>query len=96
MVSDLVDDDSDVRVNRKMELVKVGENDGGNAMIGISYLLEEDALLVRRAVRLGHDDPEPLARHADAVVEGSVCPVFAFYEALYAGFVNVAVLVLHH
>ena len=33
MVSDLVDDDSDVRVNRKMELVRVSKKSGGNAMI---------------------------------------------------------------
>lgn len=38
MVSDLVENESNVRVNRKMELVTVPENVGGNAMIGISYL----------------------------------------------------------
>lgn len=42
MVSDLVDDDSEVRVNRKMELVTVSGGNGGNAMIGISYLLARD------------------------------------------------------
>ena len=47
MVSDLVDNDSDVRVNRKMELVRVPEDSGGNAMVGIAYLLEEDAALIR-------------------------------------------------
>ena len=47
MVSDLVDNDSSVRVNRKMELVKVPSEAGGNAMIGISYLLAEDAEYVR-------------------------------------------------
>ncbi len=51
MVSDLVDNDSDVRVNRKMELVRVSENSGGNAMIGIAYLLEEDAALIRDKVK---------------------------------------------
>lgn len=51
MVSDLVDNESDVRVNRKMELVRVGEHSGGNAMIGISYLLEEDAAAVREQVK---------------------------------------------
>ena len=39
MVSDLVDDDSTVRVNRKQELVVQKEQAGGNAMIGICYLL---------------------------------------------------------
>ena len=43
MVSDLVENESNVRVNRKMELVTVPENVGGNAMIGISYLAKEDA-----------------------------------------------------
>lgn len=43
MVSDLVENESDVRVNRKMELVTVPENAAGNAMVGISYLVKEDA-----------------------------------------------------
>lgn len=43
MVSDLVDNESNVRVNRKMELVTVPENVGDNAMVGISYLIKEDA-----------------------------------------------------
>ena len=50
MVSDLVDNESDVRVNRKMELVKIGEHDGGNEMIGIAYLLEEDAAGIREKI----------------------------------------------
>lgn len=48
MVSDMNDPDSPVRVNRKMELVSVANNDLGNAMIGICYLLEEDASVVRQ------------------------------------------------
>lgn len=51
MVSDIVDNDSDVRVNRKMELVKVGANAGGNAMVGITYLLEEDAKVIRERIK---------------------------------------------
>lgn len=47
MVSDLVDNESNVRVNRKMELVSVPENTGGNAMIGICYLTREDANVVK-------------------------------------------------
>ena len=47
MVSDLVDDESDVRVNRKMELVSVQKNFGGNSMIGICYLVDEDADFVK-------------------------------------------------
>ena len=45
MVSDLLVDDSEVRVNRKGELVCC--EDHGNAMIGICYLLEREALYVR-------------------------------------------------
>lgn len=41
MVSDLIDDDSDVRVNRKNELVR--SKAAGNTMIGISYLAGEEA-----------------------------------------------------
>lgn len=51
MVSDLVDDASDVRINRKMELVRVPDTVGGNAMIGISYLTEEKASIVRERIR---------------------------------------------
>lgn len=50
MVSDLVDDDSDVRVNRKMELVRVSKKSGGNAMIGISYLVGAQAEIVKERI----------------------------------------------
>ena len=50
MVSDLVDNDSNVRVNRKMELVTVPETSGGNAMIGICYLIKDDADIVEHRI----------------------------------------------
>ena len=50
MVSDLVDNESNVRVNRKMELVTVPENSGGNAMIGICYLVRENADIVTKRI----------------------------------------------
>ena len=50
MVSDLVDNESNVRVNRKMELVTVPESSGGNAMIGICYLVTEDADTVMKRI----------------------------------------------
>lgn len=50
MVSDLIDDDSTVRVNRKMELVTIPKAVGGNAMIGISYLLDQDAQIVKNRI----------------------------------------------
>lgn len=49
-VSDIVDDDSTVRINRKMELVSVEDGKAGNTMIGISYLLEEQAAIVREKI----------------------------------------------
>ena len=45
MVSDLVDNESTVRVNRKMELVT--NQQGGNQMVGIAYLTEEQSKIVR-------------------------------------------------
>lgn len=50
MVSDLVDDDSSVRVNRKMELITVPKSKAGNAMVGIAYLNEADSKIVRARV----------------------------------------------
>lgn len=50
MVSDLVDNESNVRVNRKMELVAVSESSGGNAMIGICYLIKEDADAIKKRI----------------------------------------------
>lgn len=48
MVSDLLDADSTVRVNRKMELVS---HTPGNKMIGISYLLAADAETVKARIK---------------------------------------------
>ena len=54
MVSDREDPQSDVRVNRKRELVSSerasGEKNAGNAMVGIAYLKEEDADRVRERI----------------------------------------------
>lgn len=50
MVSDLIDNESNVRVNRKMELVTVPESSGGNAMMGICYLVKEDADVVAKRI----------------------------------------------
>lgn len=58
MVSDLVDDNSDVRVNRKMELVRVAPNAAGNSMVGISYLTGEEAQKVKEKIREYASIPE--------------------------------------
>lgn len=52
MVNDLVENESTVRVNRKMELVKTDIGVGGNGMLGICYLMGEQAAIVRE--RLFH------------------------------------------
>lgn len=51
MVTDIVDEESSVRVNRKMELVSVSSDQAGNSMIGISYLVEKDAKIVRERLQ---------------------------------------------
>ena len=55
MVSDREDPESDVRVNRRRELVSVeraagGRSAAGNAMIGIAYLQEDTARIVRARI----------------------------------------------
>lgn len=50
MISDLADDESEVWVNRKKELVLVQASESGNAMIGIAYLLDEDSRFVKQRI----------------------------------------------
>ena len=52
MVGDIIDDDSTVRINRRMELEKVPTSTGGNSMIGITYLNQEDAEAIRAKIVL--------------------------------------------
>ena len=56
MVSDLIEEESTVRVNRKMELVTITDKDAGNAMIGISYLLEPESGIVRDKLAVLDDE----------------------------------------
>lgn len=62
MVSDMVDDESNVRVNRKMELVSAPNGTGGNAMLGISYLIKDDADTVKKRMEVLCSD-----RHNDGM-----------------------------
>lgn len=57
MVSDAYNKDSYVRLNRKRELIPVSEYENGNAMIGIAYLLEEDADIVRARIKKMCESP---------------------------------------
>ena len=47
MVSDRLDEASDVRANRKFELQRVKNSEAGNPSIGISYILDDDAFKLR-------------------------------------------------
>lgn len=58
MVSDIVDENSDVRVNRKMELVKVPERAGGNGMVGICYLTNTEAITVTSRIKSFAKNPD--------------------------------------
>lgn len=51
MVSDIVDNESNVHVNRKMELVAVPDNQGGNAMVGISYIVGEQGIKIKERLK---------------------------------------------
>lgn len=50
MVGDTDDIESTVRVNRKQELVLSGRINGGNHMIGIAYILEEHANIIKSKI----------------------------------------------
>ena len=51
MVSDMLSEDSSFRINRKMELVTAHGNTPGNAMIGISYLLDRETAFVKQKIQ---------------------------------------------
>lgn len=50
MVSDIWDPDSSVRANRKKELICTSESEGGNSMIGISYICKTEAEEVKKRI----------------------------------------------
>lgn len=50
MVSDLPSPNSNIRVNRKLELVAVDVETDGASMIGITYLLEKEAAVVKERI----------------------------------------------
>lgn len=57
MVSDIVDNESSVRINRNLELIKVSPAIGGNSMIGICFLKEKQAKIVRNKISDYSADP---------------------------------------
>ncbi len=50
MVRDSADEESDVRVSRKMELIRDRQKKGCSSMVGISYITEEDAAVLKRNI----------------------------------------------
>ena len=50
MVSEIIESESDVRVNRKKELVRVTDGKDGNSMVGISYLCDTVADQVKKNI----------------------------------------------
>lgn len=52
MVSDYITNESPVKLNRKFELVTTPGSSNGNQMVGIAYLLEGDASIVKERLNL--------------------------------------------
>ena len=50
MISEIIESESDVRVNRKKELVRVTDEKDGNSMVGISYLCGSVADQVKKNI----------------------------------------------
>lgn len=50
LVTDEITESSSVRVNRQEELVRTKSNEPGNTMIGIAYILSEDACLLQKKI----------------------------------------------
>ncbi len=58
MVNDMVEDASDVRANRRQELIRIPGRTGGNGMSGICYLTKEHSAVVRSRIKAFADDPD--------------------------------------
>lgn len=78
MISDLIDNDSNVRINRKMELVKTSNNNGGNSMVGIAYLTRDIAIIVKdRIKKLVNDKQYDNSFWEEALFDDNKMSVFA-------------------
>ncbi|HWP50714.1 MAG TPA: NTP transferase domain-containing protein [Clostridia bacterium] len=64
-VASLIEDDSMVRVNRKLELIEINGNQGGNAMLGLCYLRSGAAAIVHENVL----KLDKMHQHAKAIWE---------------------------
>ena len=73
MVSDVASSDSSLRVNRKRELTRIGDDQLGNSMIGIAYLPKEEATLVAANLKkLDADHHNDNAYWEDALFGGDI------------------------
>ena len=78
MVSDLIDEDSIVRINRKNELVTVKDNSAGNQMIGICYLLHKDSMkLCSRILELTQNEANQNMFWEEALFDKNKMSVFS-------------------
>ena len=88
LVTDGKDESSDVRINRKGELVRTKENESGNRMIGIAYLTLDEAKAVKEKLqvfihRQNHDQDyweETLYESGKMIVHGKVISDTDVYE----------------
>ena len=69
MISDATSSDSDYRVNRKKELVKVEDGTGGNAMFGIAYISAGDSAIIRQRLK----ELVESGKHDDSFWETVLC-----------------------
>ena len=82
MVSDTQTNESSVRVNRKMELTAISKTAIGNAMIGISYLSENDSSYIQQRLSSLDNDArydgcfweEALYNHNRMVIPARIIP----------------------
>lgn len=77
-VNNLVDDNSTVRVNRKMELVTVNDEQSGNTMVGIAYLTGKEADGVRtKLVSYDNSKRYDNAFWEETLIEGDRMSIYA-------------------
>lgn len=75
MASETEDSDCVMRVNRKQELVLAQSQTSGNQMLGIAYLLEPDAAVVKQRIEAMIQDP----RHDNAFWEEALLEKDKFF-----------------
>ena len=73
MVSKIESDSSSLRVNRKRELIRIGENQPGSSMIGLAYLPKEEAAVIAENIqKLAKGSHNDSAFWEDALFAGNM------------------------